>query len=40
MAVGTAHFAFAYFLFYELDGIALVNHIRDVFVFVTEVVKL
>ena len=25
---------------YELDGVALVNHIRDVFVFVAEVVKL
>ena len=34
MAVGASHFAFAYFLFYELDGVALVNHIRYVFVLV------
>jgi hypothetical protein len=40
MAVSTAYFAFAYFVLYELYGVALVNHIRDVFVFVTEVVKL
>lgn len=40
MAVGASHFAFAYFLFYSFYGVALVNHIRDVFVFVTEVVKL
>jgi len=40
MAVSASHFAFAYFVLYELDGVALVNHIRDVFVFVAEVVKL
>jgi hypothetical protein len=40
MAVSASHFAFAYFLLYGFYGVALVNHIRDVFVFVTEVVKL
>jgi len=40
MAVSTAYFAFAYFVLYSFYGIALVNHVRDVFVFVAEVVKL
>jgi hypothetical protein len=40
MAVGTTDFAFAYFGFDYREGVAVVNHVGDVVLFVGQVVEL
>jgi hypothetical protein len=40
VAVGTTDFAFAYFGFDYREGIAVVNHVGDVVLFVGQVVEL
>lgn len=40
MTVGAADFAFAYFCFDDFDGVAVVNHVGDVVLFVSYVVEL